>query len=103
MEGNFRLGVAAGRGCIHSGGYLPNMALHDTPSRISKHYNRNGAALQILLRRHILVGGQEHRKSGFLGGFQQFPVNELVPPGILRFGDGVTFQGRNKRRGRAVI
>jgi hypothetical protein len=46
------------------------VALHDTPLRISKHYNRNCAALQILLRRYILVGRQEYFKSGFLGGFQ---------------------------------
>ena len=103
LEAYIHFRVTAGPRGVHSGGYLTNMALHDTPLRISKHYDRNRASLQILLRRHILVGGQEDRKSGLLGGLQQFPVNQLVPPGILRFGDGMTFQERNKRRGRALI
>jgi hypothetical protein len=71
--------------------------------RISKHHNRNSAALQILLRRHVFVGGQQYLESGLLGGLQQFAVNQPVPPGILRLGDGVAFKKRDQRRRRAVI
>jgi hypothetical protein len=75
------------------------VALHDAPLRISQYHNNNCAALQVLLRRYVFVGRQGHFKSGFLGGFQQFPIDELVPTGILRFGDSVAFKKGNERRG----
>src|ERR1039457_5727994 len=88
-ERYIHLGVTTrGRG-VHSGGYLADMALQNAPLGISRHDNCNGSALEILLRCHILGGRQEYFKPGFLGGFEQFPVNELVPSGVLRFGDGV--------------
>jgi hypothetical protein len=42
-------------------------------------------------------------ESGFLNGFQKLPIDELVPPGILGFRDGVAFEEGDKRRGRTVI
>ena len=63
------LGIAAGCRGVY-GGDPSNVALYDTPLRISKHYNGNCAALQIPLRHHVLVGRHEHFKSGFPGSFQ---------------------------------
>jgi hypothetical protein len=52
---------------------------------------------------HILVGRQEYVESGFLSGFQQFPIDEPVPCGVLRRSDGVALEECNKRRGRTLI
>jgi hypothetical protein len=44
--------------------------LNDPPLRVSEHDNRNRPALQILRRRYILVGRQEHVKASCLGSLQ---------------------------------
>jgi hypothetical protein len=56
---NVHLNATARCRGIDAGGYLPDKALHDPPLRIPEHGNRNCATLQILLRRHILIGRQE--------------------------------------------
>ena len=55
--------------------------------------------------RGIHAGGYppEYVESGFLSGFQQLAVSQLVPPGILRFCDRVAFEEQDEGRGRAVV
>jgi len=76
------------------------VALHDAPLRISEHYNSDCATLQILLRRHIFVGRQEHFKTGFLGGLQQPPFTSLSQP--ASFALVTVWPSRNEMRGAGV-
>jgi hypothetical protein len=93
-ERDIHLNTTPGCRGVDAGGYPPDVALHDPPLRTSEHHNRNCAALQILLRRHILIGRQEQFKSGLLSRFEQLTVGQLVPTGFFGFRDGVAFEER---------
>jgi DNA-binding GntR family transcriptional regulator len=67
---DFHFRIAAGCGCVHGGGNLADMTLHDAPLRIAKYENGNSAAHQVLLRQHVLVRSNQNLEPGFFGGFQ---------------------------------
>ncbi len=103
LERNVHLGIAARLCGIHSRGYLADMTLHDSPLRVAKHYNGDGAALQVLLRHHVLVRGDQNFEPGFFGGFQQLAVDKLVPTGVFSFRDSVACEKRDQRGGRTAV
>jgi hypothetical protein len=100
---NFHLDIAARRRCDHACRNLSDVALYDSPLRISEHHHRNCPALEILLRCHVHIDRHRHFKACLLGGFQQLSVNQPVPTGIFRFSDGVAFKEWDQRCGRAMV
>jgi hypothetical protein len=76
---NFHFHVAAGCGVIDGGHDLRHVRFHQTPASFSQNYNRNLAALQVLLVRKVPVGRDQHLKPCGLGLRQQLSVFEFFP------------------------
>jgi hypothetical protein len=66
----FDFRVTTRRRRVHRGDDTLDMQAQYWPSRITEHDERDCANRQVLLVAHILVGGDEHIKSGGLSGSQ---------------------------------
>lgn len=83
LEGNFNLGVAAGRGRIHGGNDLVKMLPDKPPGRASKDNERDFPAGKVLLITHVLIGCQQHVEASPSASLSNCPFEILSHLSIL--------------------
>ena len=79
LSGNWDFRITPGHGGIHGLGHAFNNTLDTRPTGGGQHHNGNFAARKILLITEILVGRNQHGKTGRLGLLQQITVSQCAP------------------------
>src|SRR5689334_4442266 len=82
---NVHLRIAAELCGIHGRRYLTNMTLHDSPLRVAKHNDGDGAALQILLRHPFLSVVIRISKPASSAAFSNSPLTSRSQSASLAF------------------
>ena len=102
-NGNVDQGVASGCSVVHRSNNGFQRTADQAPAAVAENYDRELAALQLLLKTQVFVSGEEHVESGFFRNLQELTVGQRVPSLGLGFLDGVPLQRTSNSSGRAVI